>query len=386
MQIVGLSLNDQIQDSIPSRLSITQDVKELKLELSTAYYGHPDNLVIQYRIKGYVDTWKDLTDKRYIMLQNASHGNFQIEVRERNGFGPDAYDYMTYPIQVLPYFYQTWWFISILFLIGFLLTNLFSRWYSRYTIQKNMELEKIITEKNEGLIEINKELVEKIKQSDLFQSILVHDIKSPLRFIVSTTKLLLNFWPSVSEEIKKENITHIHESASKIGSFVKETLLWIQIRNGEHNPNLINFSIQDLLIENINLYSEDPKIILGSLVIHVDCPSSLYLQSDPSLISTIIRNLLANSIKFSEFGNITLYAYEDINGKIVIGCKDEGKGLSDTMVGAILANDYKGNSIRKDSFRMGFVIIKEILRLLGGKLGIKSTNELGSDIYVVLNK
>lgn len=386
IQIVKLSLNGQTQDSIPPRMEITQDIKDIKIEVSTAYYGHSDNLVIQYKIPGYVEAWTDITDQRYITLQNATHGNFNIEIRKRHGFGNSDFDYISYPVTVLPHFYQTWWFISLLFVLGVLLTYTFSRWYNRYTIQKNKELEALIAEKNAGLIQINKTLTEKIKQNDLFQSILVHDIKSPLRFIVSTTKLILNFWPSVTDEIKKENISHIKESASKIGNFVEETLLWIQIRNGEHNPNLINFSIQDLLIENINLYSEDPKIILGSLVIHVDCPSSLYLQSDPSLISTIIRNLLANSIKFSEFGNITLYAYEDINGKIVIGCKDEGKGLSDTMVGAILANDYKGNSIRKDSFRMGFVIIKEILRLLGGKLGIKSTNELGSDIYVVLNK
>ena len=72
--------------------------------------------------------------------------------------------------------------------------------------------------------------------------------------------------------------------------------------------------------------------------------------------------------------------------KNALNLQGTSQGLSDTMVGTILANDYKGNSIRKDSFRMGFVIIKEILRLLGGKLGIKSTNELGSDIYVVLNK
>ena len=386
IHILQIMINGKMLDTIPQALTLSQDDDDIRFEISTPFYGHPDNFIIEYRISKIGKEWKQLNQNRYISLQNLPHESYTLEIRKRIGFGSGNFDYLRYNIVVLPKFYQTWWFISLLFVLGVLLTYTFSRWYNRYTIQKNKELEMLIAEKNAGLIEINKALKEKIKQNDLFQSVLVHDIKSPLRFIVSTTKLLLNFWPSVSEEIKKENITHIHESASKIGSFVKETLLWIQIRNGEHNPNLINFSIQDLLIENINLYSEDPKIILGSLVIHVDCPSSLYLQSDPSLISTIIRNLLANSIKFSEFGNITLYAYEDINGKIVIGCKDEGKGLSDTMAGAILANDYKGNSIRKDSFRMGFVIIKEILRLLGGKLGIKSTNELGSDIYVVLNK
>ena len=386
VRILHLWLNKKLQDTLPEVLKVNQDIKEIKLEVSTAFYGHPNNLEIQYKIPGYVDEWQDVTDNRYIMIQNAKHGRFNIEIRKRRGFGNDDFDYISYSVEILPYFYQTWWFVSILIVLGFLLSYLFSRWYNRYMILKNKELEALIAEKNAGLIQINKTLTEKIKQNDLFQSILVHDIKSPLRFIVSTTKLILNHWPSVTEDIKKENISHIHESAFKIGNFVEETLLWIQIRNSKHEPQNSKTRIIDVLLEIIELYSEDPKIIAGDISVHVECPPSLYVFVDQSLLSTIMRNLLANSIKYSDRGKISLYAYQEKDGSICIGCKDEGRGMTNNVIDAILSDDYKGNSIRKDSFRMGFVIIKEILRLLGGKLGIKSTNELGSDIYVVLNK
>ena len=149
-----------------------------------------------------------------------------------------------------------------------------------------MELEKIITKKNEGLFELNKELVEKIKQSDLFQSILVHDIKSPLRFIVSTSKLVLDLWPSVKEDIKKENISHIYESASKIKGFVEEALLWIQIRNGDHRAENNRFSVSTMLSENINLYSEDSKIISGAITLSMDCDFSFKFLFSPNMIKS----------------------------------------------------------------------------------------------------
>jgi len=260
------------------------------------------------------------------------------------------------------------------------MSYLFSRWYNRYTIQQNKDLETMVEEKNEGLVQTNKTLNEKIKQNDLFQSILVHDIKSPLRFIASSTKILLDHWGSINDDIKKENLLHIHESASKIQNFVEETLLWIHIRNGEHQPEPISFNVHDLLVENAVLYNEDPKIVTKKIMVTVMCDPQITICSDRSLISTIIRNLFTNSIKYTDQGKITLYAYTLENGKLCIGCKDEGRGLSNVMVEAILSDDYKGNTIRKDSFRMGYVIIKEIVRLLDAKLIIKSANDQGSDV------
>lgn len=386
VQIIGLTLNGKIQDTLPLPLMINQDIKDIKLEVSTAYYGHPDNLVIQYRIPGYVDEWRDITDNRYIVLQNVRHGSFNIEIRKRHGFGNDDFDYIIYPVEVLPYFYQTWWFLSILFFLGLLLSYLFSRWYNRYIIRKNIALQALIDAQKADLVHSNNHLKEQIKQNDLFQSILVHDIKSPLRFIKSTTKLILGFWPKVTDDIKKENIANIYESASKIGSFVEETILWIQIRNGEHEPQLSNVNINDILKENVTLYQEDPKILSNDITVHIDCLDELYMTTDSSLISTIIRNLLSNSIKYSERGKIILYAYQEKNNVIYIGCKDEGKGLDQKTIDAILSDDYKGNTIRKDSFRLGYVIIKEILRLLNGKLHIRSTSHLGSDICMIFEQ
>ena len=95
-----------------------------------------------------------------------------------------------------------------------------------------------------------------------------------------------------------------------------------------------------------------------------------------------MRNLLANSIKYTDEGIITLYAYSKKDGEICVGCRDEGKGMSTTMIEMIMDNDYKGNSIRKDSFRMGYIIIKEITKLLGAPLTIQSEINKGTDVWV----
>ncbi len=382
IQIENMWLNGTPISPIPDKLVLDHPIQELKLKLSTTFYGHPDNLLFEYKIEHLLGHWKTVTSDNYIVIQNLPKGNYDVTIRKRTGFGNDSFEYKKIKITVLPYFYQTWWFKFFLLVFGALMSYLFSRWYNRYTIQKNKELETLIEEKNEGLVQTNKTLKEKIKQNDLFQSILVHDIKSPLRFIASNTKILLDFWPTIDDDVKKENLHHIHESASKIRSFVEETLLWIHIRNGEYEAEAMPFTIYDLLEENAILYNEDTKIVTKKIRVDVICDPTLTIHSDRSLISTIIRNMFNNSIKYTDEGKITLYANQEENGKVSIGCKDEGRGLSDVMVDAILSDDYKGNSIRKDSFRMGYVIIKEIVRLLDAKLVIKSADDTGSDVCI----
>lgn len=380
--LINIWLNGSGQDSVPTSLVITQDIKDIKLEVSSTFYGHQDNLQIQYKIPGYVDQWTDLTDQRYINLQNATFGDYIIEIRQRIGFGSHDFEYISYPLVVLPYFYQTWWFIAILSVIGLSLAYIFSRWYSRYMIQKNKELEMLILERNKEVLQTNEVLQEQVKQNDLFQSIFVHDIKSPIRFITSNTALLKTHWNHLDTTIKQDQISHIHDAATKIDHFIEETLLWIKIRNGELQLETNDFQALAMIQECIDFHKESDKIIRGDIQILADVHQDLYLTQDERLLATIIRNLISNSIKYTTHGKIIVYFLSKPNGSFTIGCKDTGKGMPKSLVEKLLSDHYRGNDIRDDSFKMGYVIIKEIVRLIGGQLHIESEENHGTHVWV----
>lgn len=381
--IIDLKRNNQSQDSIPTSLVITQDIKDIKLEVSTTFYGHPNNLQIQYKIQGYVDQWTNLTDQRFINLQNATYGDYNIKIRQRIGFGSHDFEYISYPLVVLPYFYQTWWFKVLLGVIGLSLAYIFSRWYSRYTIQKNKELEMLILERNKEVLQTNEVLQEQVKQNDLFQSIFVHDIKSPIRFITSNTALLKTHWNHLDTTIKQDQISHIHDAATKIDHFIEETLLWIKIRNGELQLETNDFQALAMIQKCIDFHKASDKIIRGDIQILTDVRQDLFLTQDERLLATIVRNLISNSIKYTTQGKIIVYFLSNPNGSFTIGCQDTGKGMPKSLVEKLLSDHYRGNDIRDDSFKMGYVIIKEIVRLIGGQLHIESEENHGTDVRVV---
>ncbi|HMR90011.1 MAG TPA: ATP-binding protein [Saprospiraceae bacterium] len=385
VKIVELTLNGKLQDTIPTSLSVSQDINDIKLEVSTAYYGHPDNLVIQYRIPGYVDEWKDLDDKRYITLQNAGYGSFAIEIRKRNGFGPDAYDYTTYPVTMLPYFYQTWWFISIAALTGIGFLIVFAKWYTYNLNHQKIKLEALIRERNQTLIHTNIELEEKIRQNEMFHSVMVHDIKAPIHFIGTiSNEILLGLERLTLNEIKS-NLETVKQAAFSINTFVIDFLTWTKYRVETNQFDKERVSINEIMTEIINFHVNSDKVKRGRLSIVNDCQPNVALITNKQLLKIVLNNLLSNSIKFSHQGTITLYAYYSTKKTIIIGCKDEGKGMDSKLITLLTDKHYKGNSIREDSFRMGYVFINDIIKILNAQIYIQSEIGKGTDVAIELN-
>lgn len=385
IHLTNIRIDGKNTTSIPNTIEFGQRANEINIEVSTAYYGHGNNLILEYRIKRLHDKWKRLSENKYIRLQNVPHGKFNLEVRKREGFGSENFGYMQHSIVVQPYFYQTSWFIILASLCLLLCLHLFNIWYNRYTIRKNKILQDLVASQHSDLIKNNDLLREQIKQNDLFQSIFVHDIKSPIRFITSNSELICNHWESLGSSQKLENIKIIHDTSSKISHFIDVTLMWIKLRNRELEAIPSSFDVYPLLISEIALYKDEPKISNGTVTVNLRCEKSLIWVNDPLLIATLIRNIFSNSVKYTQSGQIELYALSDMNGTQILGCRDTGKGMPPQTIELIMQENYNGNDIRKDSFRMGFVIIKEILRLLDGKLEIKSDLQRGTDVRMLFD-
>ncbi len=384
LAVSSLEIDGKPKAYFSDTMVLPSSTKEVKLTYTIPYFGHSDNFVLEYRTAGINSPWKDLSKIRSITLQNIHIEGTLIEVRVRVGFGKDDYHHHQVMISRLPHYYETEGFIFLLSTLLVLLIIGISKWHNRYTKQKNLELEYHISEKNASLQEANHVLSEKIKQNDLFQSVLAHDIKAPLRFIASNTKLLHDHWSTIGDNDKKQNLNYVIDSVTKMKSFVDETLLWIQIRNGELEAQKSYFLLYDVFAENLELAATDSKVIQRTVSLIIECDPSLGIFSDRLLITTVVRNLLSNSIKHSKSGTITLFAKRLDQQQLVIGCADQGKGISMELKKLLLSDEYRGNSIRKDSFRLGYVIIKEIARLLGATLKIESSPAKGTAAYLIL--
>ena len=81
----------------------------------------------------------------------------------------------------------------------------------------------------------------------------------------------------------------------------------------------------------------------GNLGYRSDIKEDVYIKADPSRLTQILENLVANSAKYAGT-RVDIYTHED-SGKVVIEVRDYGKGIPEENLPFITQKFYRGNNI-----------------------------------------
>lgn len=126
---------------------------------------------------------------------------------------------------------------------------------------------------------------------------------------------------------------------------------------------------------------------LSLQVIEEDAKTSL-IQSDPRKLRQVFINLIANAIKFTDQGSITIrIAYDRSGGKISTAISDTGIGISEEDLPKIFEPFYQTESSGGRSTLgtgLGLAITRQFVERLGGTIQVSSYLGIGSIFTVVL--
>lgn len=249
----------------------------------------------------------------------------------------------------------------------------------RYIIRQKI-LKRIVERKVAEISRNNAEL-EKINiiKTRLI-SIISHDIITPLRFLHIAGKNILQNSDTMSEELKEEALTEIVNTSRELEMLSTNILNWIKYQN--ENRTLIK--------EEFNLHSSIEQIfsILRGLAKHKNIalknavPKSFRVFHFIEPLKIVIYNLVLNAINFMEKGNITIES-RYIKLGLIIEVKDEGLGMTQEQIDNILADQFIVSSANVDGRKgngLGFLIIKDLLKLTSGHFTIKSARNKGTSI------
>ncbi|MCP5064176.1 MAG: PAS domain S-box protein, partial [Ignavibacteriae bacterium] len=195
---------------------------------------------------------------------------------------------------------------------------------SRDTIEKNA---KILSQVNVKLVESEGELVALNANKDKFFSIISHDLKSPFSGILGLTEMLDEEFDDISDEEKKERIKQLLYSSNNIYELLDGLLEWARVQRDAINfePEIIDIStIGNSVVELLKINTENKNIDF-----RYNLSSNETAFADPNMVTTVIRNLATNAIKFTNNGGrIKLYTEEENNYQKII-LEDSGIGMSE---------------------------------------------------------
>jgi signal transduction histidine kinase len=250
--------------------------------------------------------------------------------------------------------------------------------------RNNLEIEKqkaVIAEKAELLEEKTVQLTELNSLKNKLFSVISHDLKTPMY-------ALRNLFQNVQEynlppeEIKKLLPDVVNELNYTTG-LMENLLQWAKSQmqaNSVRPQQLEVVHVIDEVTQLLTIQAQAKNIRLES---NVDQPFQVYADRD--MANLVLRNLVANAIKFTpENGKITIRAKE-VRSFIEISVIDTGVGISKENLDKLFNEYYTSKGTANESGTgLGLMLCKEFLTKNGGNLRVESEEGKGSTFAFTL--
>ncbi|MBS1772449.1 MAG: HAMP domain-containing histidine kinase [Bacteroidetes bacterium] len=289
-----------------------------------------------------------------------------------------ALNYMIYPLNIP--FYKDWPFISILIIVGVLSLTVIIYYRAKRFLIRQAILKALVERKTKEIRKKNEEL----EKNDLIKtrliSIISHDIITPLRFLHISGKSLVEGREKTSEELQQETLVEIVNTSRELEMLTTNILNWIKYQNENRKPAKESFDLHEMVTHVFGIVSglaRQKNIILTNAIPVSFC---IYQYIEP--IKIIIYNLVVNAINFMDKGHITIEIKRLKNG-LVIEVKDEGFGMTKDQISNIMGDQFIVSSANIDGKKgngLGYLIIKDLLKLVEGGFSIKSAKNKGTSI------
>ncbi len=122
--------------------------------------------------------------------------------------------------------------------------------------------------------------------------------------------------------------------------------------------------------------------------IRLDCDiQNIRAFADPNMVQTVIRNLMANAIKFTEQGGGVKISAEYREGKALMSVRDTGIGMTSKQMENIFSIDQKTSTpgtAGEVGTGLGLPLCKEMIERNKGKIWVESDPGEGSSFHFTL--
>lgn len=226
------------------------------------------------------------------------------------------------------------------------------------------------------------ELKEANETKDRFFSIIAHDLRGP----IGSLSVIFNEVLNAGDVLEEELFESIRSTTKSTYELLENLLTWARNQKGLIEVVKGEILLNGPIEESCRLLQASAKAKGISLTYKINLTHQVH--ADASMITTVVRNLINNAIKFSTtHGSIQVVATEE-NGKAVVSVIDNGLGMSEEHA-LVLFDDHAP----KKSFRgtgnergtgLGLVLCKDFVLQNGGEIGVTSGLGKGSRFWFSL--
>lgn len=239
---------------------------------------------------------------------------------------------------------------------------------------------------NEELIRAKEMAERSLKIKERFLANMSHEIRTPMNGIIGMIDLLAS--TTLNNE-QSEYVKTINKSSQTLLNILNDILDLSKIEAGKMDLRQQPVHLVKTIEKVYDLFSQQASSKDNNLYYHIDDKIPEWVLGDETRLIQVLSNLTSNAIKFSESkGNINMsIRLMKQRGKqftFKVSIKDSGIGISQEDQKSLFQSFHQLDNSSTKNFEgtgLGLAISKELVKSMGGEIGVVSTPGLGSTFW-----
>ncbi|HHB78594.1 MAG TPA: PAS domain S-box protein [Saprospiraceae bacterium] len=218
-----------------------------------------------------------------------------------------------------------------------------------------------------------------------FLSMASHEFKTPLSAMLSSASILSRYTTTEQQPNRERHIAKIKKMIRQLNDVLNDFLSVERMDGNEINvsPQLIDLQsfVEGVVEQMESILKERQAIVIN----YATKDKELY--QDSNILRIILRNLLSNSIKYSDKGQKIELSVESKADSFIIKVKDYGIGIPANEQPFIFTRFFRStNASNIQGTGLGLAIVARYVQVLGGKITFQSKEMEGSVFLINLPK
>ncbi len=370
-----------------TNIVLRYDQNVITLQFAALDFAHSGSTLYSYTLEGFDREWSEPSLTRSVTYTNLNPDDYIFRVRRILPGNPPGENELTLNITVLPEFWMTWWFRTVVFgLIAVLIYMLV-----RFIINREKIRNELVSERSRAR---NLHELDMLKIR-LFTNI-SHEIRTPLTLILSPLEKLIT--GTVPEEEVHSHLDVVYRNTKHLDRLINQLLDFRKLEAGNLKLEVTRHDMVTLVsdvVRSFEEYARDKQITLRFNTLK----KKLNAVFDPDKVETILNNLLSNAMKYTgKGGTVTVHlslVFGTEDGELLsneperqymeISVKDSGRGIEEGNLDKIFNRFYRADGQQESTGTgIGLSLVRELVKLHGGDVFVISKPGKGSKFTVRL--
>ena len=212
-----------------------------------------------------------------------------------------------------------------------------------------------------------------------FLATMSHEIRTPMNGVLGMLHLLAKTELGTTQRRFVDTATN---SGKVLLNVINDILDFSKLEAEMLKLESIPFNLEELLEQSISLFAKGGQEKQVELLCSLDSALPNKVKGDPTRLGQVLNNLISNAIKFTESGEVALYAKPLDGNRIRFGVRDTGVGMTKQQQQGLFKAFSQADSSYTRKYGgtgLGLAISQKLVNAMGGEICVTSTSGQGAD-------